>query len=60
MSMNGIIEFKDSLLRADCVLYAEQVDDNVDVTTNCPDLEITYSDCRLADFRDAWRRALNY
>ena len=58
--MSGIIEFKDSLLRADCVLYAEQDGDNVEVTTNSENVELTYENCRIEDFRDAWRRALNY
>lgn len=58
--MNGIIEFNDTLLRADCVLYAEQDGDNVEVTTNNENVELTYENCSLADFRDAWRKALDY
>jgi hypothetical protein len=50
--MNGIIEFHDTLLRADCV--------NVEVTTNNENVELTYENCSLADFRDAWRKALDY
>lgn len=58
--MSGVIEFKNSLLRADRVVYAEQDGDNVVVTTDVFDDEITFENCSLADFRDAWRRAMTY
>ena len=58
--MDGIIEFHDTLLRADSVVYVEQTNDDVVVTTDDGDLEITYHDCSVADFRDAWRKAMSY
>ena len=60
MSGNGIIEFHGSLIRADRVVYAEQIDDNVEVTVDAFDEEITFRDCRLEDFRNEWRKAMNY
>jgi len=60
MSGNGIIEFHGSLIRADRVVYAEQVDNNVEVTVDAFDDEIIFSDCRLEDFRSEWRKAMNY
>ncbi len=60
MSGNGIIEFHGSLIRADRVVYAEQVEDNVEVTVEAFDDEIIFSDCRLEDFHSEWRKAITY
>lgn len=58
--MSGIIEFRNTLLRADRVVYAEQNGNDVDVSTDAFDDEITYENCSIADFRDAWRKAITY
>ena len=58
--MKGIIEYKDTLMAADMVLFAEQNGDDVEVTIDGVDVEIVFKDSSLADFRDAWRRALTY
>ena len=60
MSGKGIIEFHGSLLRADRVVYAEQVDENVEVTTDAFDDEIIFKDCRLEDFHNEWRKSITY
>ena len=58
--MKGIIEFHDTLICADRVVMAEQAGNNVVVSICDMDCnsEYTFDDCSLADFRDAWRRAL--
>lgn len=58
--MKGIIEYKDTLIAADKVLFAEQNGGDVAVTIDGVDGEIEFEDSSLADFRDAWRRALTY
>lgn len=58
--MKGIIEYKDTLIAADKVLFAEQNGDGVAVTIDGVDGEIEFEESSLADFRDAWRRALTY
>lgn len=58
--MNGIIEFKGSLMRADNVIYAEQVDDNVEVNMKDMDDIIIFENCALDDFKCAWKRAITY
>ena len=56
--MKGIIEFHDTLISADQVIMANQDGDNVIVTVYDWDDEVTFDNCSLADFRDAWRKAL--
>ena len=56
--MKGIIEFRDALISADQVIMANQDGDNVIGTIYDWDDEYTFNNCTLADFRDAWRRAL--
>ena len=59
--IGGIIEFKGSLIRADCVIYAEQVDDDVEVYIKDMDENtIIFKNCTLDDFKCAWRRAVTY
>ena len=60
MSEKGIIEFHGSLLRADQVVYAEQVGDDVGVTMAAFDEEIVFKDCRIEDFYSEWRRSITY
>ena len=56
--MKGIIEFRDALISADQVIMAYQDGDDVKVTIYDWDDEYAFDNCALADFRDAWRRAL--
>ena len=55
--MKGIIEFKDTLIAADRIIYVEQVDDDLEVTIEGIEGEVVYKDTSLADFYYAWREA---
>ena len=56
--VTGIIDFHGMLIRADEVIMAHQHHDDVIVTIRDWDNEVTMHNCSLADFRDAWRKAL--
>ena len=56
--MIGIIEFKDTLIAADRVIYAEKDGDDLAVVVDGIEDDLTYENASLQDFRYAWRRAI--
>ena len=56
--MIGIIEFKDTLIAADRVIYAEKDGDDLVVDVDGIEGGLTYENASLQDFRYAWRRAI--
>ncbi len=54
----GIIEFKDTLIAADRVIYAEKDGDYLAVYVDGIEGGLTYENASLQDFRYAWRRAI--
>lgn len=56
--MKGIIEFKDTLIAADRVIFAEKDGEDLEVTVDGIDGDLTFESASLQDFRYAWRRAI--
>lgn len=63
MSGDGIIEVDGCLIDASRVMYVEPSDDNcndLSVTVDGMDCDLTIHDCTLSRFREEWVRAKKY
>ena len=63
MSGDGIIEVDGSLIDASRVMYVEPSEDNcndLSVTVDGMDCNLTIHDCTLSHFREEWARAKKY
>ena len=56
--MKGVIEFQNTLIAEDRVIFVESDGKDLEVTVDGIDGELLYESASLQDFRYTWRRAI--